>query len=46
MISPSQKELNQFPDAKVQAPIIIPANSLYQAVTITWASLAPQGKCY
>ncbi|WP_159077607.1 glycosyltransferase family 39 protein [Polynucleobacter rarus] len=45
MISPSQKELNQFPDAKVQSPIIIPANSLYQAVTITWASLAPQGKC-
>ena len=46
MISPSQKELSQFSDAKVQVPIVIPMNSLYQEVIINWASLAPQGKCY
>jgi hypothetical protein len=45
MITPSPQELLEFPQAKLQAPIVIPKNSLYAEVQIPWAVLAPEGKC-
>lgn len=45
MIAPSKKELEAFPEAQIQSPIIIPKSSLHTEVSITWAVLAPKGNC-
>lgn len=45
MIAPTPKELELFPGAKLQNPIVIPQSRLHAEVIMPWAILPPKGNC-